>query len=664
VGRPSPTSHRRPHALAALLLLGVSLGCVVARPLAQASPATALHALPPASPWFRIRVLDAATGRGVPAVELRTTDARVFYTDSAGVVAFGEPDLFGQSVLLGVRSFGYHFPQRVLGEPAALVEPRAGGEVTLRVARDNVAERLYRLTGSGIYRDSALLGDPVPELAPDSEPSEPLPTGMDSAQAELYRGRLFWTWGDTKLASTPLGNFRTSGATSLLPGQGGLDPEVGVRFEYFLEDGRLRPMVADVHPVIWLSALRTAREADGTERLFATYRKIVAPLTTVELGLAELDDAAGVFRLVASYGRDEPRAPDGHAFHHGEHIYYDLAVRSPADAAGVRELARYESFTALAPGARLDGRAPALERDSAGELVWAWKAGTPPLGREAWEALERAGAVRPDEAWYRLVDVETGAPVSAHGGSVTWNAHRRRWIRIATQIGGRPSFLGEVWYFEADAPDGPWAYGRRILTHGMAAPHRGSEPAELDTYTFYNPTQHPEFARNGGREIYFEGTFTSSFTHRPWTMPGYDYNQILYKLDLDDPRLAVPVAIYRVQADGRLRSAPDIAPGAARRLAFFAPDRPGPGRVAVRDAEGTPGRLRASADATPDAHFYCASPEGAPPPGTTPLYELRNGETWTYTSELAPEARAAAALLCHVWPRLVRYDPSAQPPRP
>ena len=40
---------------------------------------------------FRITVVDAETGRGIPAVELRTTDARSFFTDSAGIVALAEP---------------------------------------------------------------------------------------------------------------------------------------------------------------------------------------------------------------------------------------------------------------------------------------------------------------------------------------------------------------------------------------------------------------------------------------------------------------------------------------------------------------------------------------------------------------------------------------------
>ena len=41
----------------------------------------------------------------------------------------------------------------------------------------------------------------------------------------------------------------------------------------------------------------------------------------------------------------------------------------------------------------------------------------------------------------------------------------------------------------------------------------------------------------GGRVIYFEGTYTNQFSGNPAFTPRYDYNQILYRLDLADPRL-------------------------------------------------------------------------------------------------------------------------------
>ena len=39
------------------------------------------------------------------------------------------------------------------------------------------------------------------------------------------------------------------------------------------------------------------------------------------------------------------------------------------------------------------------------------------------------------------------------------------------------------------------------------------------------------------QRIFFEGTYTTSFSGNPTPTPRYDYNQIMYRLELDDPRL-------------------------------------------------------------------------------------------------------------------------------
>nr|WP_201723833.1 hypothetical protein [Rhodopirellula sp. SM50] len=60
--------------------------------------------------YFVIKVVDQATGRGVPMVELKTVNHVRYYTDSAGLVAFDEPGLMNQSVFFHVWSHGYEFP--------------------------------------------------------------------------------------------------------------------------------------------------------------------------------------------------------------------------------------------------------------------------------------------------------------------------------------------------------------------------------------------------------------------------------------------------------------------------------------------------------------------------------------------------------------------------
>ena len=176
--------------------------------------------------------------------------------------------------------------------------------------------------------------------------------------------------------------------------------------------------------------------------------------------------------------------------------------------------------------------------------------------------------MKADEALLQLRDRDTGKPVFAHAGSVYWNEYRRRWVMIAVQTEGSSSFLGEVWYAEADTPLGPWVYAVKSSTH--------------DHYSFYNPKQHPMFDKDGGRMIFFEGTYTHTFSGNPDATPRYDYNQILYKLDLSDPRLALPAPVYDVRPATRRRRSPRCGRRKkAARIAFFAPDRPFPGAVAV-----------------------------------------------------------------------------------
>ena len=42
-------------------------------------------------------------------------------------------------------------------------------------------------------------------------------------------------------------------------------------------------------------------------------------------------------------------------------------------------------------------------------------------------------------------------------------------------------------------------------------------------------------------------TYTHSFSGNPVKTPRYDYNQIIYALSLDDPRLYLPEARYKIR---------------------------------------------------------------------------------------------------------------------
>src|SRR5439155_20880164 len=136
---------------------------------------------------------------------------------------------------------------------------------------------------------------------------------------------------------------------------------------------------------------------------------------------------------------------------------------------------------------------------------------------------------------------------------------------------GKPSYLGEVYYLESDRPEGPWTTAVKVVTH--------------DHYTFYNPVHHPFLDRDRGRIIYFEGTYANTFSGNPDQTPRYDYNQILYRLDLADARLVLPVPVYRL-ANERLGTRKP-----RERIAFFALDRPRDGAVPIY-ADSADGRLR------------------------------------------------------------------------
>src|SRR5580704_6658258 len=81
-------------------------------------------ALGATTPYFKIRVVDDATGRGVPLVELRTVNQMRFMTDSAGLVAFNEPGLMAGDVFFFVSSPGYEYPADGFGYRGTALKPR------------------------------------------------------------------------------------------------------------------------------------------------------------------------------------------------------------------------------------------------------------------------------------------------------------------------------------------------------------------------------------------------------------------------------------------------------------------------------------------------------------------------------------------------------------
>jgi hypothetical protein len=569
---------------------------------------TALVAAGPERP-FAITVVDSRTGRGVPLIELRTVHGLRLVTDSKGVAAFREPGLMNEGVFFSVAGHGYEHPKDGFGFRGKRLDVTPGGSATLKVDRLNIAERLYRMTGAGIYRDSVLVGQKAPIKQPLLNAQV---FGSDSVVNAVYRGKVYWFWGDTQRPAYPLGNFHVPGATSELSSKGGLDPDVGVDLIYWLDDKGFAKSTCKMpgDGPTWLVTAAPLSDADGRERLYGAYVKVEMPIKIYARGFVAFDDEKQQFERVTEVPMTAPVFPEGHAFRHTdggqEYVYFAKPyplVRVPATGAAFADPARYEAFTCLKNGSRLD--APELDRDADGRLRYAWRKDTPAVGPAEQAKLVAAGKMKAEESPISLRDRDTGKAIRAHAGSVYWNAHRNRWVMIAVEQYGK-SFLGEVWYAEADAPTGPWRYAVKVVSH--------------DRMSFYNPKQHPMFDQDGGRLIYFEGTYTHDFSGNPDTTPRYEYNQVMYRLDLSDPRLALPRPVSGT--------------------AFLALDREVPGSVPV------PGQPAGR----PSYHMF---PDGKDAvKATVPLYKFTKADDVYYGTEERREGFVRAEKpVGRVWPK-------------
>ncbi len=334
--------------------------------------------------------------------------------------------------------------------------------------------------------------------------------GQDSVQAVEHRGRLVWFWGDMSRALHPLGNFRTTGATSRRPEEGGLDPDVGVDLEYFTgSDGFARPMAPDFgEGMVWVDGACSVPDGNGRPRLVVHYACMKCLDRRLGHVLAAFDDDEHRLRKLFELPEVETwRHPAGQATVHGGRVFFCRGF------ATVRVDARYESVTN--PAAY---EAFAYAEDGTA----AWGRRGPPADDEIERHLLQNGRISEDRARFQLRD-ERGERVWPHAGSVRWNLHRRAWVAIFVEFGGTASLLSDVWYAEAPDPAGPWRRAVRIATHGR--------------YSFYNPVHHLFFDREGGRVMYFEGTLSETFSATQTPIARHDYNQLMYRLDLAHPAI-------------------------------------------------------------------------------------------------------------------------------
>ena len=192
-------------------------------------------------------------------------------------------------------------------------------------------------------------------------------------------------------------------------------------------------------------------------------------------------------------------------------------VRVRAEEQAILDPSQYEGFTCLMEGTKFQDRK--LDRDRAGVLRYRWRKGTSPLTQEEELRLVAEGLMQPTERQRRLIDIDTNEEVTVHNGSVAWNEARGRWSMVFSQLNGKDSVLGNVYYTESlDKETGPWRRAKRVAGH--------------PNYSFYNPKLHSEFFQERGNVIFFEGTYSHTFSGNLNPTPRYDYNQLVYRLDL------------------------------------------------------------------------------------------------------------------------------------
>ncbi|MCS6978090.1 MAG: hypothetical protein NZM31_13935 [Gemmatales bacterium] len=428
----------------------------------------------------RIQILEKGSGWPVPLVELRTTHEVRLVSDNAGVICFDLPELMHRETWFSIQGHGYGVRPDGFGYRGVRLTPKPGESLRIEVERSCIAKRIGRLTGGGLFAESQKLGEQM-----DWKDGPIL--GSDSIQTTTYRGRKFWLWGDTNVPRYPLGIFHAPAATTPLKPLTEAKPPLRLPFEYFTDARGAARGVAEMpgSGPTWVTAVVALPDSQGRERLVGSYMKVKPPLEAYEWGLCVWDDDSRSFKhhktlwTKSVESPKEPLVPRGHpAFWADEQGQKWLLFGNPFPT--IRVLPTFE----------------------------AWE------DPSCWQPVETPKSLKSSD----------GQDIRPHSGSIAWHPWRKRWVTVFMQWWGKPSAFGEIWYAEGDSPFGPWGPCVKVLSH--------------DNYTFYNPVIHADWFEADSPILLFEGTYTRLFADKPEPTPRYEYNQILYRLDLDDPALA------------------------------------------------------------------------------------------------------------------------------
>ena len=440
-----------------------------------------------------VQVVDETSGRGIPMVELSANNGVTWVTDNNGWACVDEADLEGQSVYLTVVTPGYSFPKDAAGFSGTEVKVEASGTAVLKMMRSDLAERVGRLTGTGLYRDSKALGKEIAVVA--HTPS--LLARQSGALAEVHAGEVCWLWQDAERMTLPGQRLAVTGTKSRLA-----SPPSGLALELWSTSSEPQTLLP-VEEAEWVlvDGLVSVPDVEGDPRLVAHYVIQGKDAAKLEHGLAELN-AEGFFDRIVVLGDEyQWQLPAGQAVkmkeNEQEWLYFArpfCTVRVPATFEAIRTPSLYQAL--------------AWDADSK-DYRWQTERGpTEPADEAKLITDEKMSA---NQARFRLLEAVSGSPVPVATGSVQWNEFRQRWVMIASAA------LDEVWYAEAVKPEGPWGKALRIVT--------------LVGMDFRGVCQRPFLAEEKGRIIYFDGAVSGS------GLPRYEGCQLMYRLDLSDARL-------------------------------------------------------------------------------------------------------------------------------
>lgn len=451
---------------------------------------------------FCIEVIDESNLWPVPLVEVKTTSELRFVSDNAGIIAVDAPELFHHEVWFGILSDGYEVPADGFGFRGIRVTPRPGENIQVKLKRTSLAKRIGRITGNGLLAESHKVGRTIELGEQDStkrDIQDSLIVGCDSVHVTKWKDRYFWLWGDTSVRNYPLGIFDTLGATTDSKAFLHTQPPVTPSFRYFTDRMNKPRGIApiDGEGPTWLMGLAVVRDKDQSDRLVASYSKVKNHLEIYEWGLCVWDEKTSRFvRHKKIWTRNKG-------------VHFDPSTTSISSTSQRQ-----------APPSLPNGHA--VRRTDDNQKEWILFGDPFPFMEceatfEAWEDPSQWKPVT--KAEYAETFEHPPRKIYPHRGEIAYHSPSNKWIAIFTEQNGRPSPFGEIWYAESLSAKGPWINAVKVLSH--------------QNYSFYNPVIHL-LEGNDSQALLFEGTYTAEFANKPEKTPRYNYNQMLYRVDLNE----------------------------------------------------------------------------------------------------------------------------------